>query len=542
MTSRIVGYSGCPFRLSGNTEDYTLTLVPFGWKETERFVKSWFHENEDAKKKGNNFLKNLKKNREMKGLSQNPLLLTLLCALYEENSGDGNSEGKIPVKRSKLYETCIYKFLTDWREEKPNIFVDEERIEDKIELYQDIAFHFFATDKEFFMKREIIKFIKKHPKFKDLKDTCECKKGLFWEISNNDGILVMAGKDKYMFLHRTFQEYLTACALSKAPLSEISESTIRSAVKESNITAKKYNPEKKLTGIDFIESQLWNFEWWEEVILLMASRFGEEVSKNNENDLRVSIAKKSNRAENLVNMLLQHDDQRSVEDAFKNPKEDREPMRQLLLPAAGSCREGNIKGVYLDKIINLLNQILDSKILPFQELACQALGKIGSNKAVEPLIKALGDKNWQVREVVAKALGEIASDKAVEPLIKALGDKDLKVYNAAAKALGDIASDKTVDLLLRHWEIKIGKVAKWQPMCWGGGGGGGGEIGSDKVVKLLIEALGVEDWEVRKAAAEALGTVGSDEAVEPLIKALGDEYWGDVRYKGCQSAGGNRLR
>ena len=696
MTSRIVGYSGCPFRLSGKSggntdkaDDYTLTLVPFGWKETERFVKSWFHENDEAKNKGNNFLKDLRKNREMKGLSQNPLLLTLMCAVYEENSGDGNDEGKIPVKRSRLYDKCIENFLTIWRTQKDNAGTEQKhklKLDAKKNLYSDMAFYFFSQDKEFFSEQEMLSFIKSHDKVKEFTGSPNFKEDSIveWEgflrvlkehkdkenshmnyiylrlsgkrqqlieswqpgdeINNNlkkivldldrilsndefyeerifadleinnkeflilkenlenlnteeikllnyyliesifpkfiqnlyiteilsDGILVPAGYDnsgisKFMFLHRTFQEYLTACALTDYPRrvgqsntesSPIVREIMERAVKESSITGKKNIPADKLNGIHYIESQLWNFEWWEEVILLMASRFGEEAGKAGDNGYKALGTDKHNRAEDLVEMLLEHDDDRPIEKAFGDPIEDKEPLRQLLLPAAGCCREGNVEGSHLEKTLNILNQMLDFKILSF--LACQALGETGSDKAVEPLIKALGDMKNNYRyckataEAAAKALGQIGSDKAVESLIEALGDHYSSVCRAAAGALGQIGSDKAVEPLIKAMGYRMYKYRDCDAAAEAldqigsdkvveclleeviGNKGSGmskkveaakvlGKIGPDKAVEPLIEALGDRESRVRKAAAEALGEIGSDKAVERLIEVLGDE-------------------
>ncbi|MCP4109723.1 MAG: HEAT repeat domain-containing protein, partial [Desulfobacteraceae bacterium] len=49
--------------------------------------------------------------------------------------------------------------------------------------------------------------------------------------------------------------------------------------------------------------------------------------------------------------------------------------------------------------------------------AADALGKIGSEKALEPLISALGDQDSDVRIYAADALGKIGSEKALESLI-----------------------------------------------------------------------------------------------------------------------------
>ena len=49
-----------------------------------------------------------------------------------------------------------------------------------------------------------------------------------------------------------------------------------------------------------------------------------------------------------------------------------------------------------------------------------ALGKMGDERAVEPLIKALSNDDWNICQIAAAALGPIGDARAVEPLIKAL--------------------------------------------------------------------------------------------------------------------------
>jgi HEAT repeat protein len=83
------------------------------------------------------------------------------------------------------------------------------------------------------------------------------------------------------------------------------------------------------------------------------------------------------------------------------------------------------------------------------------LGEIGDSRAVEPLIKALGDKDEYVREAATKALGMIADVRAVEPLIEVLWDEDQLVHPSeyvryyAAEALGNIGDTRAVEPLIK---------------------------------------------------------------------------------------------
>ena len=77
-----------------------------------------------------------------------------------------------------------------------------------------------------------------------------------------------------------------------------------------------------------------------------------------------------------------------------------------------------------------------------------SLGKIGSS-AVDPLIQALQDKDYQVRSRAAYTLGEIEDDRAVEPLIQALSDEEWVVRGNAAEALGKIKDERAVEPLIQ---------------------------------------------------------------------------------------------
>ena len=63
-----------------------------------------------------------------------------------------------------------------------------------------------------------------------------------------------------------------------------------------------------------------------------------------------------------------------------------------------------------------------------------------------------------------------------------------------------------------------------------------GTIGDGRAVEPLIRALNDSDWLVRRKAAEALGTIGDGRAVEPLIRALNDAD-SDVRVSAAGALG-----
>lgn len=67
--------------------------------------------------------------------------------------------------------------------------------------------------------------------------------------------------------------------------------------------------------------------------------------------------------------------------------------------------------------------------------AARAMGETRDEKAVEPLINALGDKREDVRRAAAEALGKLGDRRAVEPLSHTLNDNYASVRDQARRAL-----------------------------------------------------------------------------------------------------------
>jgi HEAT repeat protein len=74
--------------------------------------------------------------------------------------------------------------------------------------------------------------------------------------------------------------------------------------------------------------------------------------------------------------------------------------------------------------------------------AAWVLGRIKSERAIEPLIEALSDVDWMVRDEAAVALTKINSEKVIELLKNALKDKTDHGREQAAWILGQIKSNR----------------------------------------------------------------------------------------------------
>lgn len=160
------------------------------------------------------------------------------------------------------------------------------------------------------------------------------------------------------------------------------------------------------------------------------------------------------------------------------------------------------------------------------EKASLVLKKVG-NAAVEPLISALGSEGIEIREKAAYILGDIGDNKAVEPLIAILEDKDedYELREKAVEALGKIRDVRAVEPLIDaacHDTEHAVRCASVTAL---------GDIGNAQAVEPLIGLLRDKSspsmMMMRGLAAEALGKIGDDTAVEPLIRVLEDHREGE---------------
>jgi HEAT repeat protein len=148
------------------------------------------------------------------------------------------------------------------------------------------------------------------------------------------------------------------------------------------------------------------------------------------------------------------------------------------------------------------------------------LGKIGDQRAVEPLIKMLGD-SVSVRNAACHALGKIGAKRADEPLIKMLRGEYDYVYISGWDDWHAV----------NPWFKKLSSSDVREAACEALG-----KLKDKRAVEPLIETLGDKDEYVRERACEALGKLKDKRAVEPLIETLGDkdEY---VRERACETLG-----
>ena len=182
-----------------------VAITDFDDRQIKQFIDNWFRSEPDIAQDCWEKL-NSDEHTAAKELTQTPLLLTLVCLLYERSR-------KFPTNRSTLYERALRVLLEEWAAEKgipqDDLYkgLDTGR---KEMMLAEIAHDSFQQDRLFSTRREIADQIEQL-----LKEILPDEKGVdglkvLRSIEVQHGILVERADGIYSFLHLTLQEYLTA--------------------------------------------------------------------------------------------------------------------------------------------------------------------------------------------------------------------------------------------------------------------------------------------------------------------------------------------
>jgi HEAT repeat protein len=135
---------------------------------------------------------------------------------------------------------------------------------------------------------------------------------------------------------------------------------------------------------------------------------------------------------------------------------------------------------------------------PSRYTAANKLGKLGDKAAVNHLLLSLDDEDAKVADNVIFALGELGDQKAVPPLIKVLNhSKSDRLRKSAAKALGLLGSKEAVDSLISALNDPDFKVRKSAARSLG-------QLGDKKAIPALKKAMQDPDFTVDKYVDDAL--------------------------------------
>ena len=192
-------------------------MADFNDLQIQAYINNWFdstpdqyrHQLDEEMKTADRCWEALNTNehRTTKELARNPLLLTLLCMVYDISQNFSRN-------RANLYEKALNIFLEEWAAEKRvnrGASIDQYLdIPDEIRMLSEIAEKNFKADRLFFSKSELIAQIQEFGTGNaNTRELFNAPK-ILDTILIDQGLFVEQVMGSYSFSHLTFQEYLTA--------------------------------------------------------------------------------------------------------------------------------------------------------------------------------------------------------------------------------------------------------------------------------------------------------------------------------------------
>jgi HEAT repeat protein len=527
ITSRPAGYKQAYFR----TEEFPhYDLLPFDQPKIDQFIENWydnrFRDQEESQRRQKTLKKALSERDRIQILAKNPLLLTIIALIHRY-------EAYLPRDRYQLYNRAVETLLTNWDAGKdidyqwPLQHLKRDAVR---RVMEQLAYWIHSEgsvgDDEggtLIDRDELIEqlggFIKeetgckRYEAEKDAERFLEC-------IRSRTGLLNEQGQDRYAFVHKTFQEYLTAEDIRYRQLDDGFQ-----------------------VVIDHIDDYLHDPHWEEVLLLLIAQQPKKRVAQ-------------------LIPKILDHD----------TPHE-KWLYRNFFFVA--DCLGENVKLNDASQVDTILSQLVDFLIAEspliasqlqqratqclmnlgetdFQDVALQhvqrqsaridvvqlqrlrfALGKEAA--ATAELLKLLDNDETDFKAAVM--LGQLGggSEAIADALMKLLADDDSIVFYAAAFALGLLGNKNeiVVNTLLKRIDddnklISLGVAFALEQL-------GNGE---EAVVSALMERLDDDNSVIRSNAVAFLGRLGnnSEVVINALLELLVDDV-SDVRSNSVAALG-----
>jgi HEAT repeat protein len=550
-TSRIVGYEGNFLENAKEVE-----IVPFQKAQVEQFVTTWFRNavdllgNESASAVG--LMRELYSKPQIYGLAQNPLLLSLICSLYQEKGLT------LPARRTLVYEKAVEYMLEKWNQTRQSQFPCKGRA--KVRLLEALAYHFSCVDQEVFDLDELYDWMEEYldgQAPRDLKDAGT--EALITEFSEVDGILQKLNPDdnQYLFFHRTFQEYLTASYLLRAR-----------------------------DGVNLAKAHFWEYDW-HETISLMAGLMKDPIPllqaiTDEKDDIFKTQLLLAGRCiaecqpsshpliietlDRLYSFWEQYTDLKFIQSVMVTVGRSHphlfERFRAILADPRWYEPKAEGKVIYLGPdplfaALRILGRMGNPSVVPdilaarhaeggsvWREVAI-ALEEIGTSEALEALLTLKNNDKFVGRRrrgawaaIAIERMVSKIKDRTIDPAIRregiqilsdrhdpvALGTfieilqdvtEQLEIRQQAAIGLGRLGDARACEVLCKELKdrTELAPSAAWAL----------GQLGQPESVPVLLEALNGNCGDSACQVALALGAIGAVSAVDPLIHVLDND-------------------
>ncbi|NMG11328.1 NACHT domain-containing NTPase [Brasilonema sp. UFV-L1] len=190
--------------------DFTeVEVADFDDQQIAHFAGKWFQAQD--KLKAERFMQKLHRNQTLGELAANPLLLTLLCLVFEET-------GDFPTHCSQLYQEGLDLLLKKWDAKRG---VERHQVDKRLsrqhkeDLLSQIAWTTFEGGEYFFKQSAIESRICHHihtlPEGSTFFETLQVdSEDILKSIEAQHGLLVERARGIYSFSHIIFQKYFAA--------------------------------------------------------------------------------------------------------------------------------------------------------------------------------------------------------------------------------------------------------------------------------------------------------------------------------------------
>ncbi|MFH1097541.1 MAG: HEAT repeat domain-containing protein [Candidatus Desantisbacteria bacterium] len=201
------------------------------------------------------------------------------------------------------------------------------------------------------------------------------------------------------------------------------------------------------------------------------------------------------------------------------------PLIELLNDEDTTAGEAAVSG-----LINIgepcISPLLESIDRTNKIRAFTIFGRLRAIQTVDMLIDNLLHKNQKISGKAAWALGEIGEQRAIDPLIERLKDKP--PLSQVIEAVGKLKAEKAIPFLIGFLGQEVALLAEAAPLA-------DGEVASITIsamvnigtpcVPSLIEVLYYGNETARANATLILGQLKDNRAVPPLVAMLKDNEW-----------------
>jgi protein-S-isoprenylcysteine O-methyltransferase Ste14 len=208
--------------------------------------------------------------------------------------------------------------------------------------------------------------------------------------------------------------------------------------------------------------------------------------------------------------VLEFEDKRNIEELSKfftdTPnRRDKYSAMQLMVE----------KG---DSSIPFFIELVNNNDPVIREFSVDALGLLGTDKAIRPLIESLKDQNGKVVRSALRSIGNYKSDKAVDALINLLESENENLVSLAAGALVRIGSEKSVEAVIPL--AKEGIITPDSDLMLALS-----KLTTEDAEELIIKYMNDKNPKIRQVAVIAARNFDSQKIRKSLEIAFNDDDW-----------------